>query len=385
MISCNGNRHKDIVIEKKDSEESLNQEASKNFINDLTEYEWYMSSFNKNDNNWSAKDKLLSLKFNKSGQFDAVFCNTLNGNYTYDPEKNSITLSNIVRTKKLCNDKTAIEAEKNFSHETYTASITKGILQLDNKEMSYFFYRNAGNENQMSDEWDNYDKQPVYIVIFKEKTSLEKVKDIISKYKLKEKSLYNLGDDFRGFAAPMPTFVIEQIKKEKDVKYVEVDKVYNVNSLKNDTLKKCDINKIRIKNSKKTTIQQGVWGTVSFMEGDFMPTFNKDNPKNSHCPVERTVRVYELTYKKNAIDIDRSYKQYKSTKLLKEIKTDYEGFFQIDLPPGKYSIFIIENGKLYNNSIELKNGDINKEILGPMEIKKGIQEYNIQISHNASF
>jgi hypothetical protein len=57
----------------------------------------------------------------------------------------------------------------------------------------------------------------------------------------------------------------------------------------------CDIQKVYADNAARVTITDGVWGTVSSMEGDCMPMIPPSGSSCTHCPVKRTVKIYEYT------------------------------------------------------------------------------------------
>ena len=64
-----------------------------------------------------------------------------------------------------------------------------------------------------------------------------------------------------------------------------------------------------------------------------------------------------------------------------QLKTNKEGYFQCKLPPGKYSIFTLEeDGKFFAN---LFDGEGN---ITPFEVKKGeVTRYDISINYKAAF
>jgi len=99
------------------------------------------------------------------------------------------------------------------------------------------------------------------------------------------------------------------------------------------------------RNSHKVTIKQGVWGDVWFWSGDFMPV-----GRGVICQVKRKVYVYELTTFSDVEQIDyTSFFSAINTKLVTIVESDNEGFFQIELETGNYSLFVKEDGKFYSN------------------------------------
>lgn len=119
----------------------------------------------------------------------------------------------------------------------------------------------------------------------------------------------------------------------------------------NETLRETEnLEELYQKNQSKITIEQGVAGTVILREGNCMPMigpYEGDNPCRSYSVV-RTIRIYEPTSPENAEGRGPSFEEI-HTKLVSETQSDKEGFFQTELRPGLYSLFIVEKGKYYRN------------------------------------
>lgn len=117
-------------------------------------------------------------------------------------------------------------------------------------------------------------------------------------------------------------------------------------------------------NRKHVTIDQGVWGNVWFWRGDFMPECIHGTIR----AVSREIRIYELTRDDQVTATDRPaftfFSEVKS-KLLATTRSDSRGFFQVRLAPGKYSIFVLERGLFYSNSLD---NDLN---IGSFEVVAG--------------
>lgn len=110
-----------------------------------------------------------------------------------------------------------------------------------------------------------------------------------------------------------------------------------------------DLQKAYEVNAAKVTITNGVWGTVSTVQGDCMPT---TDPKASTCKsfvIQREVRIYAYTKNSNAspaIPLNGLYDSF-NTQLIKTTTTDTMGFYEAALPDGTYTVVFVENGKLY--------------------------------------
>lgn len=143
----------------------------------------------------------------------------------------------------------------------------------------------------------------------------------------------------------------------------------------------CDITASRNSNAAKVTITTGIWGTVSEMEGNCMPTIGPGS-NCTHCPIQRKVKVYAYTLNHQANTAAPGGGFYSSfnTTFIKEVLADAEGFYQIDLPAGKYSVAIVENGLLYANAGDTHGG------INPVEVVNGIiTKLDMVMSYKASF
>jgi hypothetical protein len=149
----------------------------------------------------------------------------------------------------------------------------------------------------------------------------------------------------------------------------------------NGTPAECDIQKVQADNAAKVTITTGIWGTISSMEGDCMPGVAPAPSTCSHCPVKRIVRVYQYTTVMQATPSGNSQIFFDSfsTALVAETETDENGFYQVSVPPGQYTVVNLENGKIYANSRDGQMG------LSPVSLSSGTQKANIAMTYKAVF
>ena len=97
-------------------------------------------------------------------------------------------------------------------------------------------------------------------------------------------------------------------------------------------------------NSEKVTIKQGTWGNVWFWEGNFAPY----SPHGTITPVVREIYVYYATRYDSVITNQRTgFYDSILTKQITKLWSDNTGFFQLELPPGKYNFFIKEDSCYY--------------------------------------
>ncbi|MEM6842035.1 MAG: N-acetylmuramoyl-L-alanine amidase [Bacteroidota bacterium] len=102
------------------------------------------------------------------------------------------------------------------------------------------------------------------------------------------------------------------------------------------------------------SIKQGVAGQVHWYEGNLMPTISEDTTEISNTkgePVQRTLRVYELTHQDETKQVNHFFQDIK-TKQVAKVVTDASGKFQLSLPTGQYSLFVEEESRLFANHFD---------------------------------
>ena len=145
--------------------------------------------------------------------------------------------------------------------------------------------------------------------------------------------------------------------------------------------KVCNIEKTYTLNASKVTITTGIWGTVSSMEGNCMPPIEANSKTCTNCPVQRTIKIYQYTTLSQATPSGTSGVFYDSfsTPLVAQVNADAEGFFQLNLAAGNYTIAILENGKLYANGFDGTGG------ISPLSFSGGVQKVNLTMTYKAVF
>jgi len=113
---------------------------------------------------------------------------------------------------------------------------------------------------------------------------------------------------------------------------------------------------LRIHNESKISITEGIWGTLVKTEGNCMPVVV--DYKNGTCkqyPVKREVVIYEYTkMNETSHEFTKFFEIY--TKLVATTTCDEEGFFELALEPGEYSVFVREGEHLYANLFDGQGG-----------------------------
>ena len=140
----------------------------------------------------------------------------------------------------------------------------------------------------------------------------------------------------------------------------------------------CNMQQVYADNANKVTIATGIFGTISSLEGDCMPG---SDGTCTNCPAKRTVQIYQYALLNNATRSGTSNDFFYSfnTSLVAQAGTDDNGFFQINIPPGHYSVAVVENGKLYANQLDGQGG------LNPITLVTGAEKVNITMTYKASF
>ncbi len=108
--------------------------------------------------------------------------------------------------------------------------------------------------------------------------------------------------------------------------------------------------------------RQGITGHVYIVKGNQMPS--PDRPPSQPAGAKTTLFIYELTNTSQATQDGAFYKTI-STKLVKEVLTDENGYFKTKLKPGWYSLFVKKGELFYSNIFDDKNN------IHPIEVKKG--------------
>ena len=106
------------------------------------------------------------------------------------------------------------------------------------------------------------------------------------------------------------------------------------------------------------TITEGVYGTVVERYGNWAPIIGSTHELGFRY-LQRAVYVYERTNCQDLGDASgwgRLTPDNIPTRLIARTRSSRSGFFQIQIPPGEYSIFILEEGKLYYHITDGEGG-----------------------------
>lgn len=125
----------------------------------------------------------------------------------------------------------------------------------------------------------------------------------------------------------------------------------------------------------EVNISQGMYGKVLLRTGNCMPGPG-DQERENDCeasPVETTVYVREPTTRDN---MESQYLAEESN-LVKQVGTNEEGFYEVELAPGTYSVFVEDDGKEYCNRSDGQGR------MCPVKVGDGTIRHDIEIDHAA--
>ncbi len=108
----------------------------------------------------------------------------------------------------------------------------------------------------------------------------------------------------------------------------------------------------------------GAKGQVYLVSGNQMPSPDQAPPKPKG--IKTTLYVYDLT---NINEVSRegtsAFYSAISTQQVKEVETDENGYFKVELKPGWYSLFVKKGVLFYSSQFDEKNN------IHPIEVKRG--------------
>jgi hypothetical protein len=101
----------------------------------------------------------------------------------------------------------------------------------------------------------------------------------------------------------------------------------------------------------RVSIAQGVWGNVWFWQGNFMPLCES----GTVTAVGREIHIHQLTTRDQVEVVLHDHGNFYhrvDTPLVATVWSDAQGFFQVPLPVGRYSLFAVEDSLLYANRFD---------------------------------
>jgi hypothetical protein len=131
----------------------------------------------------------------------------------------------------------------------------------------------------------------------------------------------------------------------------------------------------------KSTIIQGICGTVVVKRGNYMPSPDSPRPNPGGVPAEREVLIFPLLNMGQVDMGDNGFiNSVRDAKPIKTTRSDKDGKFCVSLPVGRYSVMVRETTGLYANLSDSQGN------IFPVTVPKNRQlTVGITISHQAVF
>lgn len=105
---------------------------------------------------------------------------------------------------------------------------------------------------------------------------------------------------------------------------------------------------------------QGITGTITWLEGNQMPMMTEDgkpDSKQGPTAIQRMVRIYPLI-KFSDLKMEDGLFTAVAEKPISEVETSESGKYSVQLSPGRYSVFIVEENGLFANIFD-GEGNVN--------------------------
>ena len=139
--------------------------------------------------------------------------------------------------------------------------------------------------------------------------------------------------------------------------------------------------KPRSAKSSKSSVTQGICGTVVEKRGNHMPSPDSPRPNPSGTAVEREVLIFPLL-NMSQIDVgDNGFiNSVREARPVKTLKSGKDGKLCDSLPVGQYSVVVREPKGLYANLFDTENN------IFPVNVQKNRRsDVRVEIMHQAVF
>lgn len=143
----------------------------------------------------------------------------------------------------------------------------------------------------------------------------------------------------------------------------------------------CPVGTVNTEDCPRSTVTEGVKGIVLWSEGDFMPVITPDSSGRQR-PISRELRIYSRLQIDDVVVSDRAptlLSQINGT-LVATATSNSEGFYEVALPPGEYSIFAEDQGEWFCN---VYNG---RTDLCPLTVgARTVSTFDIDLNYQATY
>ena len=136
------------------------------------------------------------------------------------------------------------------------------------------------------------------------------------------------------------------------------------------------VEELQMYNKQKVTVREGICGTLIQAEGNCMPMVDWENTTCKNYPIKRKILIYERTKYDQIVQEDGPFYSESKTKLVATTESNDEGFYEVKLSPGKYSVFVEEKGFLYGRIYD------GEGYIGSVEVESAkVSENNLMIDY----
>ncbi len=341
-------------------------------INAIADQQWQLAAVNGKKIQTSRISLYLDSKERRFSGSDG--CNTYFGTFTYNERTNSLSLGDAASTLKGCTDREinrwANEYGKALQQKNFSYKIENRGLKLSYKGKVVLEFVHApltvmpGNGNNQANIWNFIGKHQWRLIQINGKTQDQSpafINFTAAERKVSGNAGYNrffgtyttdvdnitfgnMGSTRMACTDPARSALERdflQLLNGGSFRFDVAEQTLNL--YRNDRL----VLMFGMDNS-GTQQEQGLRGTINFMEGNHMPG---TGPRTgSTKPVAREILIYEKTGPGQVKQESEStfYTQIRTRKIA-SVWSDNNGRYEVKLPPGTYSVFVKEAGKLYAN------------------------------------
>ncbi|MCK5467242.1 MAG: carboxypeptidase regulatory-like domain-containing protein [Cyclobacteriaceae bacterium] len=110
-------------------------------------------------------------------------------------------------------------------------------------------------------------------------------------------------------------------------------------------------------NQKHNSGKQGIIGEVRWIEGNLMPAIGDTTyiERAKGIPIERDIYIFKAVKQQDALSAGGTFYKSINGELVYRLKSRKDGTFKVKLPPGRYSIFVMEKDGYFANIFDGDN------------------------------
>ncbi|MCK5280536.1 MAG: carboxypeptidase regulatory-like domain-containing protein [Cyclobacteriaceae bacterium] len=110
-------------------------------------------------------------------------------------------------------------------------------------------------------------------------------------------------------------------------------------------------------NQKHSSGKQGIIGEVRWIEGNLMPAIGDTTyiERAKGIPIERDIYIFKAVKQQDALSAGGTFYKSINGELVYRLKSRKDGTFKVKLPPGRYSIFVMEKDGYFANIFDGDN------------------------------